>query len=422
MKASTTTSESLRLAALATLSDVGLVDRVKVESVVRDEVARYQQLAANGLATKLVRPEEMIARLMRSLTEAGALTRFFKDPALAKEVTVYGDTVTASMTDGRQEVDSEPTCEAELTANIVRLLSDAGVSLDAENPVVVHQIWDNQVRAAVSIPPVADCLDATFRIYRLAHTRFADLVEWGSLTEPAANFLSALPLIPGFSQLISGRPGAGKTTIAQATLLAAPDTMNVRIIQEARELSAPHLRGGRWSPDGGGHTLRSLVNRALQFAPDLIVPGETRGAEAYELLKASNSGCGFMSTLHAKSARLAMESLVNAALMAGENVSERQVRRSFASLIDVVVHCGVQAAHLVAPGRFPLQQVMEICTVPSQLSDDRFVLEPVFKRRALGAPLEFCGANSLGELADELDAVLPAGVTALGLCEGTARL
>ena len=418
------TYEALRLEVLEAIragkvdaSDVGIV-----EELVRNRVDAYQQRAERGLQPPLASPTGTVTRLMRSLVDAGALTVFFENPSLAGEVTVKDDTITVTTTDGRQEIAGDATSTAEMTAIVARLMADAGVDVNAEHPIAVHQIWGNQVRASVSIPPVADGLDATFRIYRSSSTTFDQLVEWDSLTEPAAEFLSAIQLLPSPGQLFSGPPGAGKTTLAGAALMAVPETTNVRIIQEARELEAPHHPGGRWSPDGGGHTIRSLVNRALQFAPGLLVVGETRGAEAFELLKASNSGCGFMTTLHAKSARLAMESLVTAALMAGENIPERAVRRSFSALIDVVVHCAVQPLHLVKPGEPRLRQVMEICTVPSQITDDHFTLEPVFSRPALGKPMEFHGANSLGELGAMLDDVLPDGVTAVGLCEGQCRL
>ena len=72
--------------------------------------------------------------------------------------------------------------------------------------------------------------------------------------------------------------------------------------------------------------------------PDRIVVGEVRGAEAFELTRAINAGCGFLCTLHANSARDAVNALVNAALMAGENVTERIVRRIFVEALDLVVH------------------------------------------------------------------------------------
>ncbi len=62
--------------------------------------------------------------------------------------------------------------------------------------------------------------------------------------------------------------------------------------------------------------------------PDRIVVGEVRGAESFELTRAVNAGCGFAVTVHANSARGALNALVNAAIMAGENVTEAVVRNS----------------------------------------------------------------------------------------------
>ena len=94
------------------------------------------------------------------------MTKYFNDPTLADEVSINGDVITAIGRDGRQTVDPEPTCEAELTAIVARLLAANGATVDLEHTIVVHQIWDNQVRASVSIPPTAEHLDCTFRIYR----------------------------------------------------------------------------------------------------------------------------------------------------------------------------------------------------------------------------------------------------------------
>ena len=66
---------------------------------------------------------------------------------------------------------------------------------------------------------------------------------------------------------------------------------------------------------------------------------------------------------------------------------------------------------------------MEICCVPPQLSDDEFVLEPLFRREELGAPLEYCGHGAIGpEFEQRLNRALPRGVTLRDLCEGTATL
>ena len=415
------TYEALRLEVLDDIARTKLDgrDREAVAELVRARVERHQRLAESTSGRRFAKPGEIAERLIRSVGGAGPFEKFFLQPDLADEVSFKGGTITYFTRDGCQVVDSEPTCEAELTAVCQRLLNDAGVAVDLEQPVVVHQVWGNRVRASVSIPPVSDCLDGTFRIYRPHRTDLLDLVELDSLNRPAANVMAAFQLAPT-GVLITGGPGSGKSTCAAAQLRATPATTITRIVQEVRELDAPHLPGGRWSPEAGGHTIRSLVRRSLQFAPQLLVVGETLGEEAFELLKAGNAGCGLLTTLHANSAQLGMQSLVTAALMAGENVPERVVRVTFARLIDLVIHCEAEPLHRVQSNGRRRRQVMEISAVPTQISNDEFVLEPIFVREDFGRPLEFVGHRLPDDLERRLNRALPPGITIRDLADGSA--
>ncbi|MGE0304254.1 MAG: ATPase, T2SS/T4P/T4SS family [Acidimicrobiia bacterium] len=415
------TYETVRLAVLDEIArtKTDARDSGAVAALVRAHVDQHQRTAESGSGRRFAKPNEVVERLIRSVVGAGPFEKFFVNPDLADEVNFRKNVITYFTRDGRQMIDSEPTTEAELTAVCQRLLADAGVAVDLENPVVVHQVWGNRVRASVSIPPVSDCLDGTFRIYRPHRTDLDDLVELDSLNRPAANLVAAFQLAPT-GVLVTGGPGSGKSTVAAALLRATPATTITRIIQEVRELDAPHLPGGRWSPEAGGHTIRSLVRRSLQFAPQLLVVGETLGEEAFELLKAGNAGCGFLTTLHANSAQLGMQSLVTAALMAGENVPERVVRVSFARLIDLVIHCEAEPLHRVARGGRRRRQIMEISAVPAQISNDEFVLEPIFVREDFGRPLEFVGHHLPEDLERRMNRALPTGTTMRDLADGSA--
>jgi pilus assembly protein CpaF len=169
--------------------------------------------------------------------------------------------------------------------------------------------------------------------------------------------------------------------------------------------------------DGTGEiSLRDLVKFILAMRPDRIVVGEVRGAEAFELSRAVNAGCGFLCTVHANSAPEALNALVNAALMAGENVTEGIVRKVFSESLDLVIHLDrddMPRGELEGIRR----QVTEITAVVPALSDD-FTVEPIFRREALGKPLLWTGA-----LPDALEArvnrSLPEGLTLRGIVEGS---
>jgi pilus assembly protein CpaF len=84
---------------------------------------------------------------------------------------------------------------------------------------------------------------------------------------------------------------------------------------------------------------RELVRNALRMRPDRIIVGEVRGAEAFDMLQAMNTGHdGSMSTIHANSPRDALYRLENMVLMANLNLPLRAIRTHVASALNLVVH------------------------------------------------------------------------------------
>jgi pilus assembly protein CpaF len=227
------------------------------------------------------------------------------------------------------------------------------------------------------------------------------------------------------SVVISGQPGAGKTSLLSALLNAVPSEHCIRCCEEVRELHVPLVHGSFYEArppglDGSGEiSLRDLVKVVLAMRPDRIVVGEVRGAEAFELTRAVNAGTGFACTIHANSAFDALTALVNAALMAGENVAESVVRKVFSASIDLIVH--LDRASL--PGREGSlsRQVLEVLAVVPSLHDD-FSTEPLFVRPAVGRPMEWTGALPPTRLAGRLERALPPGVDLADVMSGAVVL
>jgi Flp pilus assembly CpaF family ATPase len=296
--------------------------------------------------------------------------------------------------------------------------------------MIQAQVLDDRGRLGVVIPPVADALDATLRWYMIRRETMDLLVRWDSLSPAAASLLVACMRTPA-GVLLTGPPGSGKTSLGNAMLRAAPAGMRVVCCEDTPELQTDHLNASRWrtrptGPDGsGGVTLRDLVRMALGMRPDLIVVGEVKGAEAYELTRAGNSGCGLLTTLHANSARQGLQALVSTAIMAGQNVPADQVRSVFASVIDLVVHTAREPVELKRAGGGPIRrQVMEIVALPPLAgSNVQFDVEPIFVREEFGAPLRWTGTQLPDDLWVRLDRALrPLGVTMQGIFEGRETL
>jgi hypothetical protein len=101
-----------------------------------------------------------------------------------------------------------------------------------------------------------------------------------------------------------------------------------------------------------------------------------------------NAGCGFLCTVHATRGD-SLNALVNAALMAGENVTEGIVRKVFVEALDLVVH--VDRDDLVRGEGRVRRQVTEITAIVPSLRDGE-TCEPLFVREGIGRPLAWTGA------------------------------
>jgi pilus assembly protein CpaF len=401
--------EALRRQALARIDGTGLDPADQVEEVRRlleATVDEYQQGAHLGEGRSLADPAATVDRLVMSVTGKGPLAQLLEREDV-EEIFVEGDKITYLEAGGALRAASIPSTEAENRQAIEQLIAATDRRLDASNPIAQARILDGTARLTAVIPPVGDRLSATIRRYALRRQTLDSLVTLGSISRAAASFLS-VAMAANVSIIVSGPPGAGKTSFLSALIHAVPIEHCVRACEEVRELHVPLIHGSYYearpaSLDGSGEiTLRELVKVTLAMRPDLIVVGEVRGSEAFELTRAVNAGCGLACTIHANSASDALEALVNAALMAGENVPERVVRKVFSSSIDLVVH--LDRAIDPDDGSI-LRQATEIRAVVPALHDD-FSSEPIFSRPRLGAPLDWTGALPPGDLTDRMERAL----------------
>lgn len=161
--------------------------------------------------------------------------------------------------------------------------------------------------------------------------------------------------------LIVGGTGSGKTTLANAVNAAIAKlcpTDRVIAIEDTRELQIPvdnHVLL-RSSEHVG---MQRLLRATMRLRPDRIIVGEVRGAEAYTLLKAWNSGHpGGMATIHADSAAEGLQKLTDYVFEAPEAQasSESRMGRVIASAVQLVLF-------IERIGEAPGRAVSEICRV-----------------------------------------------------------
>ncbi len=269
--------------------------------------------------------------------------------------------------------------EGQVRDLVERMLRPTGRRVDVSQPFVDASLPDGS-RVHVVIP------DITRRHWSVNIRKFsreirdlADLVQRDVLSLPAAHFLSAA-IRAGQTVLVSGATQAGKTTMLQTLLRAAPPADRIISVEETFELDlgvVDHVglqcRGP--SLEGTGEvTLRRLVKEALRMRPDRIVVGEVREAEALDLLIALNSGLPGACTLHARSAHHALEKLCTLPLLAGGNIDRAFIAPTVASVIDLVVHVALQPDGT--------RRVVEIIAPTGLGPHGEILTETVFDRRS----------------------------------------
>ena len=141
--------------------------------------------------------------------------------------------------------------------------------------------------------------------------------------------------------------------------------------------------------------------------PDLLVVGEVRGAEAFELVRAGNAGCGVIATVHSNNPFDAMSALRDTAIMAGDNVAPSQVQSTFQRMFHLVVFVDREELAFDDKGGAPIRrQIMEVSALMPNAAGEDFLLQPIFVRDRIGEPLRWTEADPPEATVARLDATL----------------
>ena len=225
--------------------------------------------------------------------------------------------------------------------NIARLLAD---DISEEKPLLDSRLPDgSRVAAVFGLTSIGGTVLA-IRKFRSKFYTADEMVRIGSLSisvlEKLRQAVEARHTI-----LISGGTGTGKTTLLNALAAFLPQEERVVLIEDTAEVSIcipnlVRLEARREQSDLPAVTIRDLLRQTLRLRPDRIILGEVRGAEAFDLLQALNTGhTGTLSTIHANTARLAISRLRTCVAMAGVDIPDRAaIARNIAEVVQVLVH------------------------------------------------------------------------------------
>jgi pilus assembly protein CpaF len=288
--------------------DVDTVRRMAAAAV-RD----HDQRSLTGAVVPVHDPDRVVDELVARVAGLGPLQPYLDDPTV-EEVWINEPDRVFVARDGRHELTTTILTAEQVRELVERMLKTTRRRIDVSTPFVdamlpsghrLHVVLDGITRGYSAV---------NIRKFVAKASRLADLVELGTLSGQAAEFLEAC-VVAGLNIVVAGGTQAGKTTLLNTLGAAVPGGERIVSVEEVFELRIGHPD---WVPmqcrqaglEGTGEVgLRHLVKESLRMRPSRIVVGEVRAAECLDLLLALNSGLPGMATVHANSAREALVKL-----------------------------------------------------------------------------------------------------------------
>ena len=236
---------------------------------------------------------------------------------------------------------------AKLEDVIQQIAAGANRYVNEASPIVDARLEDGS-RVNVVLRPVAlNGPIMTIRKFPKEAVTMKQLIDWGSISQEAVNFLKIL-VESKYNIFVSGGTGSGKTTFLNALSDYIPKDERIITIEDNAELQIKgvsnlvRLEARNANLEGeGAVTIRDLIKSALRMRPDRIIVGEVRGDETVDMISSAmlNGHSGSMSTGHANNPMDMLHRLETMMLM-GIELPLIAIQQQIASALDVIIHLG----------------------------------------------------------------------------------
>lgn len=330
--------------------------RAHINEVVQAHVDGLVSASGDSSAWSSENRQAMAKAVLDSLFGLGRIQPLVDEEGV-ENIDIFGyDNVFVNYSDGSfQQKPPIAASDDELLAELQFLAARGGENgrpFSATNPILDMDLPGGARLAAVH-PPISPRPKAVIRIHRFVNITLATLVnDQGTLTAPMAALLSAA-VKAGRSIVVSGHPGAGKTTLVRALCSSIGPLEPIVTIEKERELHLDRMGDrhkivtalqyrpgqGERAADGsmpGEITMVQLLEEALRLNAQRIVVGEVRGGEIDAMFQAMQAGVGSLSTIHADSAINAIERMATLT-QRNLNTTDAYAYRQIAQHIDFVV-------------------------------------------------------------------------------------
>ena len=321
-------------------------DRIS-RGMLQDEIAKAVEvvLAIDGVTLGITQRRKVIEEIEYEVMGLGPIQPHLDDPTVDDIIVNGSKNIYVERSGELEQTSSRFRDDTHLMNVIQRIVGPIGRRVDESSPYVDARLPDGS-RVNVIIPPVSlDGPMLSIRKFRDQPFRGRELVGLETLSNEMLSYLASAAR-SRLNILICGGTGSGKTTLLNVLsgfigpkerVVTIEDTAEVRL----QQCHVVRLETRPRSPDNPDTevTARDLMRNVLRMRPDRIILGEVRGNEAIDMLQAMGTGHhGSMATIHANSARDALDRLEMLIGLGQMRAEPRTLRRYIASIIHVLVY------------------------------------------------------------------------------------
>ena len=325
--------------------------------LVVETVARWgTDFAAHTRPLTKSQESEVAQAVFDDLFRAGRLQPLLNDPGV-EDIRICGNDPVEVIYQDRPKALLSPLVseDSDLVALINQLARTQGQgerTLSPAGPTLNMRLADGSRLAAAYL--VTPRPQVVIRKHRLRTNHLGDLVGWGTIDSVLAQFLAAAVRARKNIFVVGGQ-GAGKTSLLRAMSREIAAGERIGTLESEFELWLHELTGGAQvvpfeEREGNGErdaqvrmlgqvTMADLFPQMLRMSLRRVIVGEVRSVEVVPMLHAMNEGeGGSMCTLHARTARSAIDRVVTLCLESGIGMTTELAYRLIAQAVDFIVY------------------------------------------------------------------------------------
>jgi pilus assembly protein CpaF len=316
--------------------------------------------------------ESVAEQLFSDILGYGPLEKYFNDPEVT-EIKVNGLKIRVEKQGVETEVPEKFESIEQGVDLVRRMIAKTGKRIDQAEPRVNARLHDGSRMMAHISPYAVDDLLISIRRFRQDIDHSA-LITKGAASFEVMRFLEAA-IHQRLNIIIAGGTSSGKTTWLNVLAGFIDPSLSIITIEDPAELQLQHpdvrrLEARDANIEGKGrYTLSDAIKDALRMAPKIIVVGEVRREEAFDLLQAMGTGHeGSLGTGHANSAEHLLNSrLPNMIRMANMGLPNDAILEQIADIVDLVIYVVKEKG-----GRRRLDHISEVIG-PARAADGRTI-------------------------------------------------